>query len=192
MRSVPVVEDTGKQQCSQCQQEFLLAISLEVHTKACHSKAEFAYLHPDCHQDPIPYTAWSLNFHRLDQHDDAVFSCPFLGCGFFSRSRLRKQKMKSTISHLVRRRAVSTRDIQRIQLLQLREVHNREAMTDPSCTYINVCANIAVETPLVPLPPGIVNDCRPAGVKCDVQTDYDGSYEQVCQNATGFTGSDKY
>lgn len=192
MRSVSVAEDKGKQQCSQCQQEFLLAVSLEMHIKAYHTKAEFACLHPDCHQDPTLYTAWSLNFHLLDQHDDAVFSCPFPGCGFFSRSRLRKQKVKSTISHLVRRHAVSTRDIQSIQLLQWREVHNREAMTDPSCTYINVCANIAVETLLLPLPPGIVNDCRPAGVKCDVQTDCDGIYEQICQTATGFTGSDKY
>jgi hypothetical protein len=192
VRSVPVVEDTGKQQCSQCQQEFLLAASLEMHIKACHAEAEFACSHPDCHQDPTLYTEWSLNFHLLDQHHDAVFSCPFPGCGFFSRGRLRKQRVKNTISHLARRHAVSTRNIQNLQLLQLREVHAREAMTDPSCAYINVCANIAVEAPLVPLPPGIVNDWRPAGVKRDVQTDCDGIYEQVCQAATGFAGCDKY
>ncbi|KAH6955709.1 hypothetical protein BKA56DRAFT_625176 [Ilyonectria sp. MPI-CAGE-AT-0026] len=63
VRSVLVVEDTGKQQCSQCQQEFRLAASLEMHIKACHAEAEFASSHPECHQDPTPYTEWSLNFH---------------------------------------------------------------------------------------------------------------------------------
>lgn len=192
VRTVPVEEDAGKQQCSQCQQEFLLAVSLEMRIKACHAEADFACLHPDCHQDPTLYTEWSLNFHLLDQHDDVVFSCLFPGCGFFSRGRLRKRRVKGTISHLVRRLAVSTRDIQNLQPLQLRQVHNWEAMTDPSCTYLNVFANIAVEAPLVPLPPGIVDDCRPAGVKRDVPTDCDGIYEPVCQTATGFAGSVKY
>ncbi|KAH6997045.1 hypothetical protein EDB80DRAFT_140047 [Ilyonectria destructans] len=163
-----------------------------MHIKACHAEAEFACSHPDCHQDPTLYMEWSLNFHLLDQHDDAVFSRRFPGCGFFSRGRLRRQRVKSTISHLVRRHAVSTRNIQNLQLLPLREVHDREAMTDPSWAYINVCANVAVEAPLVPLPPGIVNDCRPAGVKRDVQTDCDGIYEQLCEHADFRAGDEIY